>query len=168
MNEGIFNPLFEKTPTSTLSKKEILMGNNDERKRIRASHSVEAQLQVFNYGAVNSSSPIQETDFTMVVDNFLSSQIVGVKDDISTGTSNGSRTSTMRQPFLLAGPGLSEVMKILSWNVRGLGQHRAFPILLELIKTHVVDVVFLFETLINSYKIEALCVKLGFADAFSC
>lgn len=37
----------------------------------------------------------------------------------------------------------------------------------ELIKSHVVDVVFLFETLVNTNKIDFLRRKLGFADAFA-
>lgn len=58
-------------------------------------------------------------------------------------------------------------MKTLSWNTRGLGQLLAFPIISELVKTHMVDVIFLFETLVDSNKIEELRVYLCFVGAFS-
>lgn len=56
-------------------------------------------------------------------------------------------------------------MKLLSWNVRGLGQPRAFPSVRELVKTHKADIVFLSETLSDLNKIEDLRVYLGFAGA---
>ena len=56
-------------------------------------------------------------------------------------------------------------MICLSWNCRGLGQDRAIQALSELVQTHKPMVVFLFETLVNSNKIESLRVKLGFQNA---
>ena len=58
-------------------------------------------------------------------------------------------------------------MICLSWNCRGLGQARAVQALSELVKTHRPMVIFLFETLVNSNKIESLRVKLGFQNALA-
>ena len=58
-------------------------------------------------------------------------------------------------------------MIYLSWNCRGLGQARAVQVLSELVKTHRPMVVFSFETLVNSNKIESLRVKLGFQNALA-
>ena len=56
-------------------------------------------------------------------------------------------------------------MICLSWNCRELGHARAVHALSELVKTHKPMVVLLFETLVNSNKIESLRVKLGFNNA---
>ena len=58
-------------------------------------------------------------------------------------------------------------MICLSWNCRGLGQARVVHALSELVKTHRPTVIFLFETLVNSNKIESLRVKLGFPNALA-
>ena len=58
-------------------------------------------------------------------------------------------------------------MICLSWNCRGLGQARAVHALSELVKTHKPTVIFLFETLVQSNKIECLRVKLGFQNALA-
>ena len=58
-------------------------------------------------------------------------------------------------------------MICLIWNCRGLGQAYAVHALSELVKTHRPMVVFLFETLVNSNKIESLRVKLGFNNAMA-
>ena len=58
-------------------------------------------------------------------------------------------------------------MICLSWNFRGLGQARAVHALSELVKTHKPTVIFLFETLVHSNKIECLRVKMGFQNALA-
>ena len=58
-------------------------------------------------------------------------------------------------------------MICLNWNCRGLGQARAVQALSGLVKTHKPMVVFLFETLVNSNKIEILRVKLDFQNALA-
>lgn len=58
-------------------------------------------------------------------------------------------------------------MNLLSWNCRGLGNHRAVRVLSELIKTHRPDFLFLSETLSLNSKIEELSSKLGFYKWYS-
>ena len=58
-------------------------------------------------------------------------------------------------------------MICLSGNCRGLGQAYAVHALSDLVKTHRPMVVLLFETLVNSNKIESLRVKLGFNNALA-
>ncbi|XP_073049453.1 uncharacterized protein [Primulina eburnea] len=58
-------------------------------------------------------------------------------------------------------------MIILSWNCRGLGHTRAVPNLRELVRAHRPAVIFLYETLAHSQKIEEVRISLGFDAAFS-
>ena len=58
-------------------------------------------------------------------------------------------------------------MICLSWNCRGLGQACVVHALSELVKTHRPTVIFLFENLVQSNKIECLRVKLGFQNALA-
>ncbi|XP_073057173.1 uncharacterized protein [Primulina eburnea] len=58
-------------------------------------------------------------------------------------------------------------MIILSWNCRGLGHTRAVPNLRELVRAHRPTVIFLYETLTHSQKIEEVKISLGFDGAFS-
>ncbi|CAN0884567.1 hypothetical protein LINGRAHAP2_LOCUS14879 [Linum grandiflorum] len=53
-------------------------------------------------------------------------------------------------------------MTVLSWNCRGLGNPRAVSVLVELVKTHYPDVVFLSETLVDSHRMEEVRVKIKF------
>lgn len=53
-------------------------------------------------------------------------------------------------------------MKTLSWKCRGLGQTATVPALCELVRVRNPDVIFLFETLSFSVRLEALRVKLKF------
>lgn len=57
-------------------------------------------------------------------------------------------------------------MKIMIWNCRGLGNPRAIPILIELLRAHRPDVVFLFETLVCSARIEVIKARIGFESFF--
>lgn len=58
-------------------------------------------------------------------------------------------------------------MKILSWNCRGLGQPQAIPVIREFVTTHRPEVVFLFETLASTSKVEEVRIKLGFESALA-
>lgn len=57
-------------------------------------------------------------------------------------------------------------MNILSGNSRGLGQPLAVQALCELIRTRQPNVIFLFETLSHSARIEEVRVKLNFQNSF--
>lgn len=57
-------------------------------------------------------------------------------------------------------------MNLLSWNCRGLGDHRAVRILGEMLKSHKLGLLFLSETLSSSNKIEELSSKFGFFNYF--
>jgi hypothetical protein len=54
-------------------------------------------------------------------------------------------------------------MKLLSWNVRGLGSARAFQILLKMKQAYCPEVLFIMETKINHIQMERLRIKLGFS-----
>ena len=54
-------------------------------------------------------------------------------------------------------------MKILSWNVRGLGSARAFHILQCQMRDYKSDIIVLLETKSGQQRLESLRVKLGFA-----
>ncbi|KAK2648963.1 hypothetical protein Ddye_016452 [Dipteronia dyeriana] len=58
----------------------------------------------------------------------------------------------------------SEAMKILVWNVRGMGSSRAFQVLLKLKQAYNPDVLFLMETKVNHSQMERIRVKLGFSS----
>lgn len=58
-------------------------------------------------------------------------------------------------------------MIVLSWNCRGLGNFPAILALRELVRVHKPNVIFLFETLSHSSKIEELHVLLNYDCAFS-
>ncbi|KAL8520443.1 hypothetical protein ACS0TY_011099 [Phlomoides rotata] len=58
-------------------------------------------------------------------------------------------------------------MIILSWNCRGLGNPAIIPALVELVKTRKPDVIFLFETLSVSSRVEEVRVRLKFESCFS-
>ncbi|XP_073051725.1 uncharacterized protein [Primulina eburnea] len=58
-------------------------------------------------------------------------------------------------------------MIILSWNCRGLGHSRAIPSLRDLARVYKPDVIFLFETLAHSQKLEDIRVLLGFENVFA-
>lgn len=58
-------------------------------------------------------------------------------------------------------------MKILSWNCRGLGNPRAIPILSELLRAQRPDVVFLYDTLVSSTRIDVVRSRVGFDNFFS-
>lgn len=58
-------------------------------------------------------------------------------------------------------------MSIISWNCRGLGNHRAVRVLGELLKTHKPDFLFLSETLSCSNRIKELSLKFGFSRYFA-
>lgn len=53
-------------------------------------------------------------------------------------------------------------MSIISWNCRDLSNLRVVHILKDLIRTHKVDVVFLYETLVHANKIEEVRRRIGF------
>ncbi|XVF80912.1 hypothetical protein PTKIN_Ptkin15bG0113100 [Pterospermum kingtungense] len=57
-------------------------------------------------------------------------------------------------------------MIVLSWNCRGLGQPQTVNVICELVRTHKVSVVLLFETLAHSNKVEEVCAILGFESVF--
>lgn len=58
-------------------------------------------------------------------------------------------------------------MIIMGWNCRGLGSSSAIRVLCELIKAHKPDIVLLFKTLINSYKLEEIRLRIGFDCCFA-
>lgn len=58
-------------------------------------------------------------------------------------------------------------MIVIGWNVRGLGQSRAFPIVRELVCSHKADILCLVETLVDANKIKELRVYLRFFGAFA-
>ena len=59
-------------------------------------------------------------------------------------------------------PGFLVAMTIESWNYRGLGNILAVQVLRELVRTHIVDFIFLFETLCHSNRAEEVRHELGF------
>ncbi|KAL8531098.1 hypothetical protein ACS0TY_007925 [Phlomoides rotata] len=58
-------------------------------------------------------------------------------------------------------------MIILSWNCRGLGHPATIPFICELVRARRPVIIFLFETLSPSYRLEELHVKLGFDSCFN-
>ncbi|KAL5823208.1 hypothetical protein ACOSQ4_021108 [Xanthoceras sorbifolium] len=60
-------------------------------------------------------------------------------------------------------PGLPGGMKILCWNVRGLGTYRTFQVLRTRVRECRPDLVFLMETLSNKDRMEQLRLFLGFS-----
>ncbi|KAL8464284.1 hypothetical protein ACS0TY_033980 [Phlomoides rotata] len=58
-------------------------------------------------------------------------------------------------------------MKILIWNCRGLGQSVIVPALIEFVKAHRPDALFIFETLALSSQINDLRFVLGYRCCFS-
>ncbi|KAL5832241.1 hypothetical protein ACOSQ4_017595 [Xanthoceras sorbifolium] len=64
--------------------------------------------------------------------------------------------------------GLPGSMKILVWNVRGLGNYRTFQALNRHVRDSRPDVVFLTETLLSRQRLEFIRVHLGFSgDPFT-
>lgn len=58
-------------------------------------------------------------------------------------------------------------MKIMRWNYHGLGNTRKVLVLSELIKDHQPRIVFLFETLGYSSRIDEIHSRLSFDGSFS-
>lgn len=84
--------------------KGIVIGNSDDRKRMRDNSSSEAQLPSDCSSVIISSSPIPEALNNMEIDIIHNSQNVGVTNDISSGINSGFTSTLSQQPFLLAGP----------------------------------------------------------------
>lgn len=59
------------------------------------------------------------------------------------------------------------MMKVLSWNCRGVGQPATVLTLCELVKARRPDIVFLCETLSNSTILKIIRCKLHFAHCFT-
>ncbi|CAM8931867.1 unnamed protein product [Rhodiola kirilowii] len=57
-------------------------------------------------------------------------------------------------------------MTILGWNCRGLGSHRAFRALRDVIKSSRASIVGLIETKASKFRCEEVRVKLGFKNCF--
>jgi exonuclease III len=57
-------------------------------------------------------------------------------------------------------------MIILSWNCWGLGNPRTVQVLNRMVRTKKPNLVFLIETKLNSKKMEAIRIKLGFDAIF--
>ncbi|TXG72251.1 hypothetical protein EZV62_000830 [Acer yangbiense] len=92
-------------------------------------------------------------------------RILDVKQSIRK-TSRGKHASLLsvkNSPLPKLGP--SGTMIGLSWNVRELGNPRAFAALLRLLKHHSSDLVFLSETKSNSFKVERIRVSFGFSGS---
>ena len=53
-------------------------------------------------------------------------------------------------------------MKLISRNVRGLGNDRVFRVLKELKQDNCLDIMFLLETKSNHARLEKLRIQLGF------
>lgn len=63
--------------------------------------------------------------------------------------------------------GLPRIMKILSWNCRGMSNPREIPNLRALAQKYHPDIPFLSETLANSQKLERVRVSLKFESCLS-
>ena len=67
-------------------------------------------------------------------------------------------------------PAPPEAMIILSWNVRGLGNPRAFQALRKILQLHSAQLVFLCETNVSTMQMNVIANKLSFENclAVSC
>ena len=63
-------------------------------------------------------------------------------------------------------PSLLVAMTVLSLNFWGLGSTLVVQVLHELARTHMVDFIFLFETLCHSNRVEEVRRELGFDCSF--
>ncbi|XVF84291.1 hypothetical protein PTKIN_Ptkin17bG0025300 [Pterospermum kingtungense] len=132
---------------------QLLLNENDEelelgedRKRRRGLDLVEAH----NLGPDDATQKYMDLDESSGPVNVVESS--GSKVDQSLSFFSGGSWFS----------GLPTVMNVLSWNSRRLGQPRTVSMLRELSQTHKVCVIFLFETLAHSNKIEEIRVLLGF------
>ena len=58
-------------------------------------------------------------------------------------------------------------MKVLSWNVRGLGNNRAFREVSKILQLHRPQIVFLCETKIRTEQMRVIAKKLNFESCFA-
>ena len=61
-------------------------------------------------------------------------------------------------------PAPPEAMNILSWNVRGLGNPRAFQALRKILQWHGAQLVFLCETKVSTMLMNVIANKLSFEN----
>lgn len=58
-------------------------------------------------------------------------------------------------------------MSMLSWNLRGLGNHRSVQVLKDLLHFKRPKIVFVMETKINGARLNYICDVLGFNNFFA-